>query len=87
MADDFASQMPSNISPIENGFAVTPSDSVDCSFVTRALWVGTGGDISILTRGGSTVVLKNAASGSLIPIRAVRVNLTNTTATDLVGLY
>jgi hypothetical protein len=49
--------------------------------------VGTGGDISVITLGGSTLVLKNIADGSFLPIQVTRVKATSTTATDIVALF
>lgn len=54
----------------------------------RAIYVGFGGDISVNMKNvGTAVVLKGAVTGTILPIRAVRVNATATTATDLVALY
>jgi len=73
------------------GVVVTPSDSVDIVGATAntpaALFVGTGGDISVITLGGSTLVLKNIADGSFLPIQVTRVKATSTTATDIVALF
>lgn len=52
----------------------------------RAIYVGVGGDISIVCN-GITVVYKNAVAGSVIPVNSTNVTTTNTTATDLVALY
>jgi len=52
----------------------------------RAIYVGTGGDISIVI-GGATVMLKNAPSGGILPIEATKVNASGTTAENLVALY
>lgn len=73
------------------GVIVTPSDSVDIVGATAntpaTLFVGTGGDISVITLGGSTLVLKNIADGSFLPIQVTRVKATSTTATDIVALF
>ena len=75
-------------SPARNYFAVTPHDSTNFTYETRGIWVGTGGDIAVLGFGDSTaVVFANVAAGTLLPLRAVRVDSTNTTASDIVGLY
>ena len=68
-------------SPARNYFAVTPHDSTNFTYETRGLWVGNGGDIVVLGFGDSTAVLfENVASGTLLPLRAVPVDSTNTTA-------
>ena len=73
--------------PAIRGATVTPSDSTDLAFVTRALHVGTGGDIAVdFAESGSAIVLKSIASGATLPYRVKRVRATGTTATDIVAL-
>ena len=69
--------------------AVTPSDTVNLpDGVCRALWVGGAGNIAILVEEDSTAVtLSGVAAGTVVPVRARRVNSTNTTATLIVALY
>lgn len=73
------------------GIAVTPSDSSDITGATAntpaTLFVGTGGNINVITLGGSTLLLKNIADGSFLPIQVTRVKATNTTATDIVAIF
>lgn len=68
--------------------AVTKSDSVNYtdSRVARALYVGTGGNVSLLVRSGTTVVFNNVPSGAILPVWHTRVN-TATTAADMVALF
>ena len=73
--------------PAFDGFAITPSDTVDFDTVCRAIYIGTGGDISFIAASGNTVVLKNTVAGTVMPFRMKRINSTGTTAADLVGLY
>ncbi|GJQ63521.1 MAG: hypothetical protein SCALA702_25740 [Melioribacteraceae bacterium] len=77
-----------NNSPALNAFNVTPHDINELSNVTRAIYVGTGGDINITLRDDSTpVILKNVSSGTLLPLRVKLVKTTSTTAQDIIGLY
>lgn len=73
------------------GVIVTPSDVTDITGINpntpATLFVGTGGDVEVITIGGSTLVLKNIADGSFLPIQVTRVKATNTTATDIVALF
>jgi hypothetical protein len=73
------------------GVAVTPSDSSDITGATAntpaTLFVGTGGNINVITLGGSTLLLKNIADGSFLPIQVTRVKATSTTATDIVAIF
>ena len=73
------------------GVAVTPSDTVDITGASAntpaTLFVGTGGDLEVITLGGSTLTLKNIPDGSFLPIQVTRVKATSTTATDIVALF
>jgi len=67
--------------------AVTKSDSVAIpEGQTSALFIGTGGDV-VVPFGGTTVTFRNVPAGTILPIRVTRVNLTGTTAADIVALY
>lgn len=69
------------------GATVTASDSTVLP-TTRALLVGTGGDVAVIfAYDGSAVTLKNIPSGTVLPVQVTKVMLTNTTATDIVALY
>lgn len=73
--------------PATKAFAITPHDSTNFSENVRGIYVGVGGDVVIVCKDGeSAITFKNAVTGSVIPVRAIRVNSTNTTATNLVGL-
>ena len=65
--------------------AVTPNDSTDLAFTGRALWVGVGGNISvILDEDTAAVTFVAVPSGTLLPVRVRRVRSTGTTASSLV---
>lgn len=51
------------------------------------IYVGTGGDVAIMLVGGDIILLAAIPTGTLLPLRAVKVFLTGTTASNLVGLY
>ena len=72
--------------PGQDGFAVTPSDVTNFDSMARALYVGTGGDVTLLTTKGTVLTFVSVQAGSVLPIMAVRVNLTNTTAQDIIGI-
>ena len=73
------------------GVVVTPSDAVDITGSTAntpaTLFVGTGGNIDVITLGGSTLLLKNIADGTFLPIQVTRVKATLTTASDIVAIF
>ena len=73
-------------SPAAQAFAITPSDDTDLGQVTRALYVGGAGNLSVVMKGGGSVLFKNVSAGTILALRACRVEATATTATDIVGL-
>jgi hypothetical protein len=82
---------PGNIGPIDgppnDGAAITPSDSVDLTYTTRAIYVGADGNVALVTRDGTTLTFTGLKAGTMFPIRASRVMATNTTATGLIALW
>lgn len=72
--------------PATDAFEITPSDSVNFNENCRAIYVGGDGDVALVTKGGQTVTFVGLVAGLILPVRASRVNSTNTTATDLIGL-
>ena len=50
------------------------------------LYVGTGGDIEIVTSSPIPVLMKNVGDASFIPINVGRVNASNTTASNIIAL-
>lgn len=74
------------VGPATGLIAVTPHDSTNISTVARALWVGGVGNVAVEMEDGTTATLTAVPAGTLLPIRAKRVNSTNTTATLIVAL-
>lgn len=71
-----------------DGFAVTKSD--DTVFVRhpRALYVGTGGAVTIRIPGtGSILTFANVPDGGYVFCRCDQVRATGTDASDIVALY
>lgn len=75
---------------------VTPSDTLNIPNISAengrgnngcVLYVGTEGNLRVLTAGGDDVVFTNLASGSFLPVNVLRVFLTNTTAADILSLW
>ena len=86
MTYPYAAYASTESSPARNAVAVTPSNDTDLPNPAKALWVGQIGDVSVDTVGGQTaVVFKNCIG--VLPVTAVRVRATGTTATDIVALY
>jgi len=85
MADEFEEYQLGLESPPTIFETVTPSDSVALDNVTRALGVGTGGDVAVVSLLGVTTVIPNVQDGTLMPGRFIRIDATNTTASGMVG--
>lgn len=66
--------------------AVTPSDSVNFS-TPSVVWVGVTGNVKITTAQGTDVVFTAVPAGSVLPVQALRVWSTGTTATSLVRIF
>jgi len=64
---------------------VTLSDTVEIP-VTRALYVGVGGDIKVTMADGQVVTFVGVPTGVVLPIQVSKVMLT-TAATDILALY
>jgi hypothetical protein len=69
-----------------NGVSVTPHDSTNLPDPCDLLWIGTGGNVSVLTLDGATLVYTNVPAGYLFQA-CKRVNSTGTTATGIMALY
>lgn len=87
VVDKFRNQYATYDGPAGNAFSITPSDSVNCDFATRAVYVGGTGDLTVVTINDEVVTFIGIPGGTLLPLRIKRVNSTSTTASALVGLY
>jgi len=66
--------------------AVTLSDTAKNQF--KALYVGTGGNVSVNSyNSGDTVTFYNVANGTIIPVKTSTVNSSGTTALGIIGLH
>ena len=73
-------------SPGYNAATITPDDGADLPTASRAIYVGTAGDLAITMVGGGTLTLKNVPAG-ILPLRVRRVLATGTSAADLVAVW
>ena len=78
---------PLNTASSEKFFAITPHDTTNFSYLTRAIYCGGAGNIVVVDQAGNAVTFVGVTAGSWLPVVASRVNSTDTTATSLVGLY
>lgn len=72
--------------PADYAKAVTPHDSTNFDNPCRALYVGTSGNIVAIIN-GTAITFVGVSGGSIMPVRATRVNSTSTTASNIVALY
>ncbi|AOY93839.1 hypothetical protein BKK79_20045 [Cupriavidus sp. USMAA2-4] len=86
MKDFFQNVAPKLSDPSFDYFTIMPSDTVNLARPANSIRVGTGGDVVAVCGDGTAVLFKNCFSGEVLPIRALRVNATGTTAMDLVAL-
>jgi len=85
--DAFKTFSNSPISPAEVCFAIVPADASTLLQATKAIYVGTGGTVRLVSVGNSDPVsFVNVQDGSILDIRAMAVHATGTTASNLVGL-
>lgn len=72
---------------------VTPSDTENIPSISGGvndgcvLYVGIGGDLTVMTTGQDTVTFVNIQDGTFIPVQVLRVLSTGTTALNIVALW
>lgn len=71
--------------------AVTPSNSVSYSgangTIARGLYVGGAGNVTLVDYNGNVTLFTAVPVGTILPIAHTRVNVTGTTATNMVALF
>ncbi|MEK9213141.1 spike base protein, RCAP_Rcc01079 family [Sphingomonas sp. 2378] len=91
MADPFRGFADTVSDPATRAVAIVPADAADLADIPKGIYVGTGGDITMIGAGapsGATgVTWKNVPAGALIPFRPRRILATGTTAANMLGLY
>lgn len=66
---------------------VTPSDTTNLRSPSRALWIGTGGDVNIARPSDNqSFLFVNVPSGYRLDVATIRVNDTNTTASNIINM-
>lgn len=85
--DNFQTSSDSVIAPAQFCFDVTPSDSGELQLVTKAIYVGEGGDVTLRpVDNTSEVTFRNVPSGAILDVRVAAVLATGTSASQIVGL-
>lgn len=84
--DPFESATDSLIAPARSAFPIIPDDAADLPIATKAIYVGTGGDIVLrAVDSDDDAIFVGVPDGAILPIR-VRAVRTSTTANNLLGL-
>lgn len=74
------------LTPSRDYFAIVPHDLNNNLFMTRSIRVGGSGDVVAVREDGVAITFKSCYEGEVLPIVAIRVNATGTTASSLVGM-
>ena len=62
---------------------VSPNDTYEFDEVFRGIWVGTGGNLAIITLTGKTRIITGIQSGTLLPLLVKTIKFTGTTAAGI----
>lgn len=83
--DRFSTNKAGLTAPLETGEAVTPHDTNELTYASRALYVGTTGNLAVVMVDGTALTLSSVPVG-LHPLRVKQVKSTGTTASNIVAL-
>ena len=85
--DTFRNTVDTLTAPADFCFAVVANDAIDLPRVTKAIYVGVGGNVTLRSRNGQEdVTFQNVPSGAILDVRVKAVRATGTTASGIVGL-
>lgn len=84
--DIFSRKQALTADPASNAVLVTPSDSTDLTYVSRAVYVGTTGNMKVTMQDSGTVLFTGIPAGTTLPIRVSRIWSTTTTASTIIAL-
>ena len=86
MPDTLNSYSDSPLAPSRSMFTVSPHDTDPLPYLPKALYVGTGGSITLRCIDDTTdVVFRNLPAGAIVRARARFVRATGTTAADILA--
>ncbi|MGR3290530.1 MAG: spike base protein, RCAP_Rcc01079 family [Paracoccaceae bacterium] len=74
-------------SPASNAASITPSDTALMTDVSRALYIGQTGDVSVEMQSGQIITFQNVQGGSILALRTLKIRQTGTTAVGIVSLW
>lgn len=86
MVDSFENTVDTLSAPAARCFEIIPMDGANLPRATKAIFVGTGGDIVLrAVRDETEIVFRNVPGGTILPVRVAAVSATGTSASDIVG--
>lgn len=87
MNDVYSRTANSLIAPAGNSFAITPDDNAALPMISKAIYIGTGGDLTLqLVHDDSDRTFKNIPGGTILDLRVSHVRTAGTSASDIIGL-
>ena len=89
MADKFEKFYTNVSDPADHAYSITPDSTTDLPFSTRAVYVGSTGNlvVSMVTDTANTfITFASIPAGSILPIRVKRISEAST-AGNLIGMY
>lgn len=91
MADRFGAYSDTVSSPGTRATVIVPNDNADLTDVPKGIYVGVGGDITMIGVGApdsaTGILWKNVPAGALIPFRPRRILTAGTTASSMLAVY
>ena len=73
--------------PADNQVLVSPNDTTDLAYISRAIYVGSAGTLKVTPSSGQTPVTYTVTAGAVLPIRCSRIWSTGTSAGNIVAWY
>lgn len=67
-------------------FNIIPNDTNKLIQAPRGLYIGTGGNLSIIDKEGNESIFIDVPSGSILPVRPAIIKSTGTTAGNIIGM-
>ncbi len=87
MTDTFKSHTQNLTAPPASAAEIAPSDTIDLTYATRAIYVGNAGSLRVKMLDGATINFANVQAGSQYSMRVDRIFAAGTTATGIVALW
>jgi len=85
--DPFVSSADSPTAPDQRCFEIVPDDVAELQIATKALYVGSAGDLTLVSlQSSAPVTFRNVPAGAILDIRVKKVLAASTTAADIIGL-